>query len=73
MPRIKDDEARFRRTLAATGKHIEDVDPLEIGKRAKVNPRRARHFARKIAGPRLPAAPAAVPPKKGQPDGDVQG
>lgn len=75
MPRMKDDELRFRHALASSGKRIEDIDPLEIAKRAKVHPRRAEHFARVLRGPSLPplpAKPAKKPEGKAQ-NADVQG
>lgn len=74
MPRMKHDEIRFRKVLAASGRRIEEVDPLEIARRAKVNPRRAKHFARVIAGPSIPAEIVVAEAMKGtEQDAEVQG
>lgn len=75
MPRMKDDEIRFRHALAATGKRIEDVDPLELAKKAKVSSKRAKHIARSLTGPALPPVNAVpkAPEGKAKADAVVQG
>lgn len=75
MPRMKDDEIRFRQALAATGQRIKDVNHLELAKKAKVSPKRATHIARTLAGPALPPAKvvAKTPEGKAKADAIVQG
>jgi hypothetical protein len=74
MPRMKDDEVRFRHALAESGEKIEDVDLDELAAIASVSPKRARHFARIMAGPKLPAiTPQPEAKEEGEHDGDVQG